>query len=520
MRRVMSLWLPSWPIERRRRPSASRSAEPANQTENSPTVIVEWAGGRGLLAAVDSRLVDSIAPGMPLADARAIAPDIVALDADPEGDAAALRRLAHWCGRYSPWTATDGTDGIWLDLTGVAHLFGDEAGLAADLLARLRRQGLSARAAIADTPGAASALARAGREPRTIVPSGATKLALALLPVGALRLPLETIELMERLGLRRIGDLYKLPRPAMVSRFGLAAAERLDQALGRMPEPLSPLPPAPTRSSHRRFAEPIARPEDLACAIASLADALCRALAADGVGARRLALRFYRVDGVVLALEAGTAQASRDPRHLAHLFAQRLDRIEPDLGIEDMRLEALVVEPLGPRQASLDRAGAADRSQDALADLVDRLENRLGAGSVTRMRPCDSHIPERAVERVPAFAAGEGGTPWDPRRLRPVRLLARPEPIEAVAPIPDDPPVLFRWRRLVHRIRAADGPERILGEWWREHDAGEEDCGGSKPADKNLRDYYCVEDMDGRRFWLFRLGLHPTTRWFLHGVLA
>src|SRR5262249_54459180 len=172
------------------------------------------------------------------------------------------------------------------------------------------------------------------------------------------RLPLETIELMDRLGLRRIGDLYKLPRPSMVARFGLAAAERLDQTLGNLPEPLSPLPPAPTRSSHRRFAEPIARPEDLAAAIASLADALCRALARDGVGARRLALRFYRVDGVVLALEAGTAQASRDPRHLAHLFAARLDRIEPDLGIEDMRLEALLVEPLGAPQASLHQARA------------------------------------------------------------------------------------------------------------------------------------------------------------------
>jgi protein ImuB len=502
----MSLWLPSWPIERRRRPSASRSAESA---DSGPTVIVEWVGGRGLLAAVDLRL-DGIAPGMPLADARAIAPGIVALDADPEGDAAALRKLAQCCGRYSPWTATDGADGIWLDITGVAHLFGDEAGLAADLVARLKRQGFSARAAIADTAGCASALARAGKELITVVPSGAQKLALALLPVGALRLSLEAVELMDRLGLRRIGDLYKLPRPAMVARFGLAVAERLDQALGNLPEPLSPLSPAPTRSSHRHFAEPIARPEDLASAIASLADALCRALAADGVGARRLALRFYRVDGVVLALEAGTAAASRDPRHLAHLFAARLDRIDPDLGIEDMRLEALLVEPLGSRQTSLDRTGAGtDRSDGALADLIDRLENRLGPGAVTRMRSRDSHLPERAVERVPVFAEGAGGTPWDPDRRRPVRLLARPEPIEAVAPIPDDPPVLFRWRRLVHRIRAADGPERILGEWWRFDKEG-----------ASLRDYYSVEDTDGRRFWVFREGLHPEHRWFLHGVLA
>src|SRR5262249_3092557 len=186
--------------------------------ESGPNVIVEWVGGRGLLATVDARLADSIAPGMLLADARAIAPGIVALDADPEGDAEALRRLAHWCGRYSPWTRTGGVDGIWLDLTGVAHLFGDELSLAADLVARLRRQGITARAAIADTPGAASALARGGRERITVVPSGAQKLALALLPVSALRLPLETIELMDRLGLRRFRDLYQLPPPSMVPR--------------------------------------------------------------------------------------------------------------------------------------------------------------------------------------------------------------------------------------------------------------------------------------------------------------
>jgi len=484
--------------------------ESAHQTKNPPAVVVEWVGGRGLLTTVDPRLADVLAPGMALADARAIAPDFVALNADPAGDTAALARLAQWCGRYSPWTAPDGADGVWLDVTGVAHLYGDEAGLAADLVARLKRRGFSARAAIADTAGCASALARAAAQPITVAPVGATRLAVALLPVRALRLPPEIAELMERLGLRRIGDLYKLPRPSLVARFGLAAAERLDQALGNLPEPLSPLPPVPIRSSHRRFVEPIARPEDLAAGIASLADRLCRTLAGDGVGARRLALRFYRVDGVVLALEAGTAQPSRDPRHLAHLFAERLDRIEPDLGVEDMRLEALVVEPLGNRQVALDRStDGADVGDAALAALVDRLENRLGAGAVARLQPRDSHLPERAQERAPAFAAKETGTPWQLDRLRPVRLLPQPEPIEAVAPIPDDPPVLFRWRRLLHRVRAADGPERILDEWWRSPD-----------EETSLRDYYCVEDMDGRRFWLFRRGLHPAPRWFLHGVFA
>jgi protein ImuB len=504
----MSLWLPSWRIERRRRPGASRSAR-----SDEPAVIVERMNGCDRLAAVDPRLASLLAPGMPLADARAMVPDLLAIDADPEGDAAALARLAAWCGRYSPWTAPDGNDGIWLDVTGMAHLYGDEESLAADLVARLGRSGFSARAAIADTAGAAWALAREGSAKVTVAPPGAMRLALALLPVRALRLPGETAELMERLGLRRIGDLYKLPRPSLVARFGFAAAERLDQALGALPEPLSPLPPAPVRMSQRRFAEPIARPEDLAAAIASLAERLCRHLSAEGMGARRLALRFFRVDGAVIVLEAGTARASRDPRHLARLFAERLERVEPDLGIEDMRLEALAVEKLESRQAPLgDGEGGAEASDAALAALVDRIENRLGAGAVMRLRPRDSHLPERAVEATPVFAAGEGGTPWPPDRPRPVRLLSRPEPIEAVAPVPDDPPVLFRWRRLVHRVRAADGPERILGEWWRAAEEGE-----------LLRDYYCVEDTDGRRFWLFRQGLHKegnTPRWFLHGVFA
>jgi len=454
---------------------------------------------------------------MALADARAIEPGLVVLRADPASDMAALTRLAAWCGRYSPWTALDQPDGLWLDLTGAAHLRGGEAALAVELVARLERLGFSARAAIAETPGAAWALAREGREKVTVVPPGATRVALALLPVRGLRLAADTTELLERLGLRRIGDLYTLPRPALVARFGFAAAERLDQALGRLPEPLSPLPPAPIRSSHCRFVEPIQRPEDLAAAIASLADALCRHLAEEGAGARRLALHFYRLDGMVLTLEAGTAQASRDPRHLARLFAERLDRIEPDLGIEDMRLTARVVEKLEGRQATLNGTGAPDAAEDAaLATLIDRLESRLGAGAVTRDRPRDSHIPERAVERVPALAPGAEGTSWHPDRVRPVRLLPRPEPIEAMAPIPDDPPVQFRWRRRVHRVRAADGPERILEEWWR----GKRSQDSSFADERELRDYYCVEDMDGRRFWLYRAGLHQSgqmPRWYLHG---
>ena len=528
----MSLFLPNWSIDRRR----------PNTQPDKPTVIADWTGGSGVVAAADPGVAAGITPGMPLADARAIDPDLAVLPADPAGDAAALQHLAQWCGRYCPWTAPDGgtengSAGIWLDITGAAHLQGGEANLAADLIARLARRGISARAAIADTPGAAWAVARSGAVTRSgavarrgqenivIVPPGEHRAALAALPVRALRLSWAAVELLERLGLRRIGDLYDLPRPSLVLRFGLDLARRLDQALGAAAEPLSPVPPEPIRWSHRHFAEPVASPEDLAAAARELLRVLCARLEKEELGARRLRLRFHRVDGILQSIEIGTASPSREPAHLALLMLERLDTIEPALGIEDMRLDALSVEKLGAHQIDLPEFDLAKKTQTektgqisamrAIGALVDRLENRLGPGAVAALCPRDSHIPERAMRRVPVFTVA-AGTQWNTEKLRPIRLLPHPEPIEAVAPVPDDPPLLFRWRRLIHRVRAADGPERILGEWWREPEASPEE-------DDRLRDYYCVEDEGGRRFWLFRAGLHHPPnlpRWFLHGLFA
>jgi protein ImuB len=513
-----------------------------------PFVLAATVGNRRLVTAVNEAAEEmGIAPGLALADARALHPGLEVAAADPAGDAAALARLAVWCGRYSPWTSPHGSDGVWLDVTGCAHLQGGEESLAAELVERLGRQGIAGRAAIADTAGAAWAVARCGGARSAVVPEGGMRAALAPLPVPGLRLDPALAGELERLGLRRIGDLYALPRAALVTCFGAVVTRRLDQALGAVPEPLSPLPPAPARWMRRRFAEPIGTAEAIAAATRALLEALCRRLGDEGLGLRRLGLRLYRVDGSGAEAAIGTARPSRDVRHLLRLLEEKLETVDPGLGIEDMLLEAARVERLAAAQLSFhhftvvpakagtqgnrtslalgprfrgddgkkieDEERGREREDDTeIAALVDRLANRLGPEAVFAILPRESHVPERAVKRAPVFAATKAA-PWDPQRLRPIRLLPRPEPIEAVAPIPDDPPILFRWRRLQHQIRRADGPERILGEWWRStEEAGE------------LRDYYRVEDETGRRFWLYRLGLYrpeaPPPRWFLHGIFA
>ncbi len=510
----MSLWLPNWPIDRLRQSRAAPKGE-----DGRPFVLSATFGNRRLVTAADAAAQAlGIAPGLPLADARALHPGLAVAAADPVADAAALARLAQWCGRYSPWTAPHGAEGVWLDVTGCAHLHGGEEHLVAEVVERLGRRGVACRAAIADTPGAAWAVAQHGSTPATLVPPGAARTMLAALPVRALRLDGATALGLDRLGLRRIGELYALPRAALAARFGAAVAHRLDQALGTVAEPLSPLPPAPMRWARRRFAEPIATPEDLAAAMGELVEGLTRRLAAEALGARRLALRCYRIDGGQAAIAIGTARPSRDPLHLGRLLRERLAEIDPGLGVEDMVLAATMVEPLAAAQLGLapwtHPAAGEGGGEAALAALIDRLANRLGPAALGSLVPHESHVPERAVRFVPALAAvmPQHGVAWEAEPLRPIRLLAWPEAVEAVAPVPDDPPILFRWRRLPHRVRRADGPERIAGEWWR---------GAAEAAE--LRDYYRVEDEAGRRFWLYRSGLYRQevkARWFLHGFFA
>jgi protein ImuB len=533
MRRVMYLWLPHWPIDRLGLSHRKGSGAPA---EEIPFATVADSAGRRLLAAVNSAATAAgLAPGMPLADALSFFPGLATAVAEPAEDAAALRRLAEWCGRYSPWTASDGTDGVRVEITGSAHLWGGEKALAADLMARLDRRHVSGRIAIADTLGAAWAMARFVEAP-VILPPGDCRTALAPLPVEALRLDPVTAQGLRRVGLKRIGDLSAMPRDALAHRFGETVMQRLDQAQGDMPEPLSPLGEVPTRRVRLSFAEPITEPTDLMLATERLTADLVQRLVQEGTGARRVDLGFHRVDGRVERIRLGTARPSRNPYHLAALFKERLGTVDPGLGVEDMILAAIAVEPLPAEQIGFPGHPAGSEAS-GIAPLLDRLGNKLGLAALSRLEPRESHIPERASvrvspsptqpcglgppspavrERVLSVAKGvrvkQGGEGLKPPR--PIRLFEPPEPVEAFWLLPDDPPFRFTWRRRRHRVTRADGPERIADEWWQPAASGDVDA---------IRDYYRVEDEEGRRFWLFRAGLHGgdhKPRWFLHGVFS
>ena len=494
MKRVISLWLPRFATDRAR----------CRNRPDRPFGLIEARGGQLLLHAVDEKAERAgIRAGQTLADARAVLPDLHAAEVDPAAETRALARLAEWCGRYTPWAAPGGSgdagDGsVWLDVTGCAHLFGGESALLRDLARRVGDLGFAARAAAADTPGAAWAVARYGRSCSKCVPRGQARDALAPLPVAALRLTQSTVRDLHALGLRHAGDLMAMPRAALAERFGREIADRLDQALGVRPEPISPVAPASPMFAQIGFPEPVGRSEDIAEALRSLASDIAAALEAELRGARRLVLALYHSDGAVDRFDAGTSWPSCDAGHLARLFADR--RIESAFGIDAMTLTVTASERLRPQQAAFDRGGP----EADVAELADRLSARFGADRVLRPSPRESRIPERAVELSPVTAMRPPpSASWRGGRLPP-RLFSPPEKIEAAAGF-DDPPTMFRWRRQVFRIERADGPERLSPEWWR-------------PDNRNaVRDYYRVEDGDGRRFWIYREG---RSGWRLHGIFG
>ena len=493
MRRIIALFLPTWPIDRLRRFGV----------DATPLVTACHDGRRRVIAALDPAAAAlGLHPGMALAQAQARVPGLTIHEATPDADTDALHRLAAWCLRYAPLTAADPPDGIWIDITGSAHLQGGETAVLRDLCRHL-----PLRTAVADTPGAAHAVARFGAEDLTVVPAGDMQTAVAGLPLEALRLPPETVRGLHLLGFDTIGRLAATPRAPLVRRFGPRLATRLDQAFGSVFEPIVPVVPPDLPRARLAFAEPLLTAASFSAVITRLAATLCADLEKAGSGARRLDLLFERVDGSVQALRIGTARPTRDIRHLARMLNERLERIDPGLGVEAMTLVAPLSDPLAYAQAPLTETGAP--AQD-LAPLVDRLTNRLGSGRIYRIAPVESDVPERSARRMPALAPPVR-TAWPADLPRPVRLLDPPQPVEAMALLPDHPPVAFTWHRVRHRVRRADGPERIAGEWWKRD--GEM---------RSVRDYFRVEDEDGHRYWLFRRGDgdDPVTgdmRWFLHG---
>ena len=441
--------------------------------------------------------------GQALAQARAICPLLVVADAAPVADREGLARLANWCERFSPLAAADAPDGLWLDITGCAHLAGGEAALASAIERRLA----PCRIAVAGTAGAAWALARAAtRRTVELIAPGSERTALDRLPVALLRLDSRVVAGLRRVGLRSIGELARQPRADIMARFGAVVGLRLEQAVGSAAEAIAwPRAPVPWHES-LTFAEPIATAEDLARTLSILAVALCKRLEAASLGGHRFAVRFFRVDDVTSQIEIATAKPSYDARRVAKLLCAKLDRVDPGFGVEAVTLEALETAPSAPVQATI---GGTPRSED-LDSVIDDLCNRLGPDRLWRPIPYASHVPERSVATA---APLESLSPWpDPPGERPIRLLRPPEKISAIAQMPDDPPVQFRWRGALHRVRAASGPERIAAEWWRRQDTGE-----------RYRDYYRVEDQKGARFWLFRIGVSGqdhTPEWFMHGLFG
>ena len=548
-------------------------------TDDVPLVLaVEGTHGPTVHATNRAGHLAGVTTGARVVDMRALCPTLRVEYADTGGDRAALDRLAFWARRWCPWTAVDATfggQGLILDTTGADHLWGGEAALLEDIAARLSLAGFSARLALAPTWGAAWALARFG-------PVRAICADPAPLPVAALRLGAGTALLLQRLGLKTIGDLAAVPRLALARRFARADPGdnpllRLDQMTGHLPEPLAPPDAPPVFRADARLAEPILDPTHH---LPGLCAALCAQLAAAGRGARRLRLTVYRSDGEAARVDTATASPSRDAGHLAFLFRDRLDRIDPGFGFDLITLDASVSEPMAPAQADL--AGGTDAALD-LAHLVDRLTVRFGAGALSQPQPRASHIPERAEVRAAPLAArptplpqrggevpggpvapasqprkpGGTGSSAAPSPLvgvgggggvrhlrlsglrggaigssirdcpapdvapdvaptpteRPQRLLAPPEEVRVLYAVPEGPPAQFVWRRVTHRTVRYQGPERIAPEWW--HD---------RPGTR-LRDYFKVEDDAGRRYWLYREGLHDDgrggdPRWFLHGIFA
>lgn len=506
-RRFLSLWL--------RRLSTDRIAR-RDRLPLLPLAVADTVGNVLCVTGLNHAAAKlGLTPGMSLADARAMFPALAVTKADTVADAALLESIAGWCLRYTPLVGLGSPDGLMLDITGCAHLFGGEQALRRDLLRRLKAAGFYACAAIADTVGAAHALARHGGA--AIAPPGGQREALAELPLAGLRLDPDIVQGLKQSGFTRIGALYPLPRAPLAARFGAALWQQLDRALGRYGEAIMPRLPVPGFSVERAFAEPLVRMEDVLSVAETLAARLAALLAERGQGARSLTLFLFRLDSAVQALQAGTSRPLRDPAFIRRLFADRLavceDEYDPGFGYDLVRLCADETEALEAAQDGL----SGGNHSEALARLTDRLTARLGEAAVLRLVAQDTHIPEAACIAVPAHEARDFTSSLQPQdtllAARPLRLFARPQMLDdAVADVPDGPPRRFRWRRVLHEVTQSEGPERIAMEWWRDAD-----------GHALTRDYFRVACKEGGRFWLYREGLYHETarpRWFVHGLFA
>ncbi len=505
MARVVSLYLPTWATDRRRRRSGAASPQP-----EAGLALAAHDGRRRVVVAADLLAQQAgVRIGMPATKAQVLVPGLTLEDADIAADLESLDALAGWMLRYSPIVAADPPAGIVLDTTGADHLRGGEEAMLEGLVVRLAASGVDARASVADSWGVAHGLARFGRS-RIVIAEAGAEAVIAPLPLAALRLPAEIVVGLRTLGFDTVGDLLAQPRAPLVLRFGPELGRRLDQALGQVREPIEPIRPRDIVEVRRVFAEPIGAAETIAKYVAKLVGELCRQLEARGLGVRHLDLICERVDSRTEAVRVMTAIPVRDARRLTRLLTDKIETIDPGFGIEIMSLAATLAEPLANTQhvASLVEPAVPD-----VSGLIDTLANRVGERKLYRIAPVASDVPERSVRKVLPMATETGGG-WNGEWPRPSRLLAPAEPIETVALLPDHPPVTFSWRGVRRRVKRADGPERIFGEWWR------------RDAELSaVRDYFRVEDEAGERYWIYRAGdgEDPGTgshRWFVHGIFG
>ena len=462
--------------------------------------------------------------GMRLADARAQVPDLLSEPHEADEDMKSLLGLCRWMERYSPWVAPDPPDGIFLDVTGVPHLFGGEARMLAGMGWRLAAYGFTARPGSGATIGAAWALARyEARE-------------LKALPVEALRIDGVAAQTLRRLGLKTVGSLMAIPRAALARRFrgesiGENVLMRLDEMMGRRDEPLNPLNPPTSFMAHRALMEPVIHAEALESVLTGLVTQLGRLLEAEAKGATRLILKLFRSDGSRLNIPAGFSVATHDPRHMLRVLKPKLESVDAGFGIDAMTLEARETGSAQVQQHGF----MEDDSTLGLEQLNDRVLNRHAA-ELLALEAVESHVPERAEEltaptrhpagdTLPASRSGrkkqqssllapagrvDAQRPGGPR---PLLIFEAPEPANVIAAVPDGPPMRLTWRRVTRRVVKSQGPERVAPEWWRL-------SGGARP-----RDYYVIEDEQGRRYWLYRDGLYGETgedqpKWYVHGLSA
>lgn len=513
-RRHLAVWFPLLPTDRVRSSEAVNGRLPERESGQPRVLFAKDKGALRIVASDEHALAMGLTPGMSLADARARAPELDARPHDHEADAKLVQALLEDFGRFTPMIAADEPHGLMLDITGCAHLFGGEEGMAKAVRARARRYGLNIRLAIARTPDGARALARHGKG--GITEQGRDHDQMQHLPVEAMEIGGRDIQALRRAGLRTLHDLDRRPRVSMAARFGADFPDRLDRIMGRSDVRITPhRVPAPV-AADRILSQPVTELEGVQVLIAELAADVARQLETRVEGARRYELTLFRVDGFVRRICVQTARYVRDPVMVARLYRERLAALSQPLdagfGFDHLRMTADSLRRLTPQQCTLLEQRDAHSAMD---DLIDTLCARLGPDAVVRTVPFASHVPERAWRTIPAQAQRLQNEPWPEQDdasppLRPLLIFDPPHLVEAMALAPDSPPVLFRWRRVTRRITRAEGPERIAAEWWR------------APSHR-VRDYYRVEDEEGLRFWLFRAGEYgaePPPRWYVHGLFA